>query len=80
MKRPATTRRPFTRSQRMTIVYGILCIVMIMVILQLWLLTATMNAYLGGDDGVIWPAAGASVICLLLNAGLIRHLYRLERR
>ncbi|MEI2723965.1 MAG: DUF6755 family protein [Verrucomicrobiota bacterium] len=32
---------------------------LILVILQLWLLTATMNAYLGGDEGVIWPAAGA---------------------
>ncbi len=36
----------------------------IVVILQLWLLTATMNAYLGGDASVIWPAAGASLACL----------------
>jgi hypothetical protein len=38
-----------------------------------------MNAYLGGDQSVIWPAAGASVVCLLLNAGLLRYLYRIER-
>ena len=72
-------KRPFTREQRITIVYGILCFVLILVILQLWLLTATMNAYLGGDDGVIWPAAAASLACLLLNAGLLRYLYRMER-
>ena len=71
--------RPFTRDQRTTIVYGMLAFVLITVILQLWLLTATMNAYLGGDDSVIWPAAIASLLCLLLNAGLLRYLAYLER-
>ncbi len=63
---------------KLTIVYGILCIVLIIVILQLWLLTATMNAYLGGDTSVIWKAAGASLFCFALNAGLIWNLYSLE--
>jgi hypothetical protein len=72
-------KRPFTREQRITIVYGILCFVLILVILQLWLLTATMNAYLGGDEGVIWPAAAVSLGCLLLNLGLLWYLYRMER-
>jgi hypothetical protein len=72
-------KRPFTREQRTTIVYGMLAFILILVILQLWLLTATMNAYLGGDEGVIWPAAAASIFCLLLNAGLLRYLYFIER-
>ena len=72
-------RRPFTREQRTTIVYGMLAFVLILVVLQLWLLTATMNAYLGGDDSVVWPAAGASLVCLLLNLGLLRYLGRLTR-
>jgi hypothetical protein len=72
-------RRPFTREQRTTILYGMLAFVLILVVLQLWLLTATMNAYLGGDDSVVWPAAGASLICLLLNLGLLRYLGRLTR-
>ncbi len=72
-------RRRFTREQKMTIVYGILCLVLILVILQLWLLTATMNAYLGGDDSVIWPAALASLACFALNAGLLWYLYAMER-
>jgi hypothetical protein len=72
-------KRLFTREQRTTIVYGILSIVLILVVLQLWLLTATMNAFLGGDEGVIWPAAGASTVCLLLNLGLLRYLYQIER-
>jgi hypothetical protein len=72
-------RRSFTREQRITVIYGILCIVLIIVIMQLWLLTATMNAYLGGDESVIWPAAAASAACLLLNLGLLRYLYHMER-
>ena len=71
-------RRPFTRDQRTVIVIGMLAFVLVVVILQLWLLTATMNAVLGGDRAVAWPAAGASVACLLLNMGLLRYLYRLD--
>jgi hypothetical protein len=72
-------RRPFTREQRTTIVNGILCFVLVLVVLQLWLLTATMNAYLGGDAAPIWPAAAASTACLLLNLGLLRYLYSIEK-
>ena len=70
--------RTFTREQRMPIVQGMLAFVLILVVLQLWLLTATMNAYLGGDDAVVWPAALASLFCFLLNLGLLRYLRRLE--
>jgi hypothetical protein len=72
-------RRPYSREQRTTIVYGILCTVLILVVLQLWLLTATMNAFLGDDDAVVWPAALASLACLGLNLGLLRYLYGIER-
>ena len=75
----STLRRPFTRDQRTTIVFGMLAFVLIIVILQLWLLTATMNAYLGGDESVIWPAAIASLLGLLLNLGLLVYLGRMER-
>lgn len=75
-----SVNRPFTREQRMTIVSGMLAFVLMLVVLQLWLLTATMNAYLGGDDGVVWPGAAASLACLLLNLGLLRYLYYIERR
>lgn len=68
-----------TREQLSTVIYGILCIVLVLVVLQLWLLSATMNAYLGGDDWSIWPAAWASLACFLLNAGLLWQLYRFEQ-
>jgi hypothetical protein len=72
-------QRPLDREQRSTVIYGMLAFVLILVVLQLWLLMATMNAYLGGDESVIWPAAIASFLCLCLNVGLLRYLRRIER-
>lgn len=74
MKRPK-----FIRSQRMIIVSGILSIVLVILILQLWLFSATMDAYLRGDQAILVPAAIASAVCLLLNAGLLWYLYALEK-
>jgi hypothetical protein len=71
-------RNRFERGQRMTVVNGMLLFVIVIVVLRLWLLTATMNAYLGGDRAVAVPAALASLACLALNAGLLRYLYRLD--
>lgn len=73
-------KTPFSREQRTTIVYGILCLVLFTTVLQLWLLSATMNAFLGGDDVVIWPAALASLGIFAFNAYLLHFLYRMERR
>ena len=73
------TRRPrMVRSQRMTIVNAMLVFVALIVILQLWLLTATMNAYLGGDTGTVVPAALGSLACLALNAGVLWYLFDLD--
>lgn len=72
--------RRLTRDQRMTIIYGISAFVFILVVLQLWLLTATMDALLGNDNRIMWPAAGASAVCFFLNLGLLRYLFLSERR
>ena len=74
-----SVNRPFTRAQRATIVNGMLAFVIMLVVLQLWLLTATMNAWLGGDDSVVWPAAAVSAGGLMLNVGLLTFLGRIER-
>ncbi len=73
MKKPSR----FARAQRMTIVNGILPLAVSIVVLQLWLFTATVNAYLGGDMSVALPAAIVSLLCLGLNVGLLRYLHRL---
>jgi hypothetical protein len=75
----AAERRRFSREQRTTVVSGIVSVVAVIVVLQLWLLVATTNAYLGGERAVAAPAAVASLVCFLLVAGLLRYLYRLDR-
>ena len=75
-----SARRPFSRDQRTTIINGMLVFVLIVVILQLWLLTATMNAWLGGDESIVWPGLAVSAAGLALNLGLLGYLRRLERR
>jgi len=74
-----SARRPFSRDQRTIIVHGMLVFVLIVVVLQLWLLTATMNAWLGGDDSIVWPGAAVSAGGLTLNVGLFGYLRRIER-
>jgi hypothetical protein len=63
-----------TRAQKDTIIHSIAITVGLLAILQLWLLTATMNAWLGGDASVVWPAALASLGCFALNLALARRL------
>lgn len=68
-----------TRRQKDTVYAGIFCVVGLLVVLQLWLLTATMNAFMGGDDSVVWPAAVASAGCLAVNLWLLRRLVYLQQ-
>lgn len=78
MRKPEAEKVRLTRERKFTIINAILLLVILIVILQLWLLTATMNAFLGGDDGAVLPAALFSLGCLLLNLGLLRYVYRLD--
>lgn len=77
-KAPSRRERPLATGEKSTIVSGILSVLLLLVVVQLWLLTATTNAWLGGDDSVVLPAAIASVLCLGLNIGLLVYIFRLE--
>lgn len=66
-----------TRRQKDTIFAGIFCVVALLVVLQLWLLTATMNAFMGGDDSVVWPAGIARVWFPLRNMFTVRPVVRM---
>ena len=74
-----TRRLRMVRAQRMTIVNAMLAFVVLIVVLQLWLLTATMNAFLGGDTATVVPAAVGSLACLGLNTGLLWYLFGLDK-
>jgi hypothetical protein len=57
-----------------------LAVVALLCALQYWLLTATMEAFHGGDDALPLPAALASVGCFLLGLGLVVVAERNEAR
>src|SRR6478609_6083165 len=69
----------FARKQRVTIIAGIAAFQMIIVLLQLWLFTTTMETFLAGYQETALPAALASAACFALNGGLFFYLRGLER-
>ena len=70
--------KSFSRAQQAAMTYGMISFILTLVVCQLWLVTATVNAFLGGDDSIVWPAGIASAVCLALNLGLLRYLYTIE--
>jgi hypothetical protein len=71
-------RPRLTHAQKATIFSGISLFVTLLVVMQLWLLTATMNAWMGGDSSVVWPAALASLGCFAVNLWLLRRVLALQ--
>jgi hypothetical protein len=67
-------------TQGLTLFTAILWLIGIVVVIQLWLLSATLDALLGGDRRVLTPAALASVVLFLLNGGLLLFVIRFDRR
>lgn len=67
------------RTQGTTLFSAILVLVTTTVVLQLWLLTFSMEALLRGHFSDLIPAAIASTVLLAVNAGLLRYVFRFDR-
>jgi hypothetical protein len=67
------------REQGLTLFTAILWLIGIVVVVQLWLVTAALEALLAGHTAVLVPAAVASLALLGLNGGLLLFVYRLDR-
>lgn len=67
------------RGQGTTLFTGILVLVVSLVVMQLWLLTVSMEALLRRDNSTLIPSAIASTVLLLVNAGLLRYVFRFDR-
>jgi hypothetical protein len=67
------------RSQGSTLFSAILILVATTVVVQLWLLTFSMEALLRGQFGTLVPAALASTALLIVNVGLLRYVFRFDR-
>jgi len=69
-----------TRHQAVTLFTSVSLLIGVIVIIQLWLVAAALDALLGGQTSVLVPAAIASAVLLLINAGLLRLIVRLDSR
>jgi hypothetical protein len=67
------------RRQGSTLFAAMLVFVASAVVLQLWLLTVSMEALLSGAYKTLAPAATGSTLLLLINAGLLRYVFRFDR-
>ena len=67
------------RTQGTTLFSAVLVLVATTVVLQLWLLTFSMEALLRGHFPTLIPAAIASTILFAVNAGLLRYVFRFDR-
>jgi hypothetical protein len=56
---------------KLGVVDGAIALIAIIVIVQMWLLTATLESWLAGHHGVALPAAIVSGLLLAATAGLI---------
>jgi F0F1-type ATP synthase assembly protein I len=66
--------------QGLTLFTAILWLIGIVVVIQLWLVSAALDALLGGDRHVLLPAALASLVLFLLNGSLLLFVLRFDRR
>ncbi len=66
------------RKQGLTAIDGALALVVVLLIVQMWLLTATLEAYLAGHHAAALPAAIISGLLFLVCVGLYLFVNRLD--
>lgn len=64
------------REPRLWVIDGIFMFVLVLWIVQLFLLISGLDAFLGGQPGILWPAAISSTLIALVCFGLVRMIRR----
>ncbi len=70
----------YTPRQGGTLFTAITALIATIVVIQLWLLAAALDALLSGHSGVLVPAALSSIVLLGVNAGILRYALGFDRR
>lgn len=75
-------REPELRAQRrgLTAIDGAIALIAVLLIVQMWLLTATLESYLAGFESAALPAALVSGVLFSAAFGLYLFVERLDRR
>ena len=67
------------RDKRLPAVNGALGLIILLLIVQMWLLTACLEAYLAGHDDAVVPGVVVSALLLASCAGLHLFIQRVDR-
>ncbi len=68
------------RNRGLSAINGAMALLVLLLIVQIWLLSATLDAYLAGHREVVLPGAIISGILFVGCGGLYRFVVRLEPR
>jgi NNP family nitrate/nitrite transporter-like MFS transporter len=72
---PSGSRTPLAHPNKTSTLALVINLLLVGIVsLQVWLLTASLDTALGGDHSIVWPAFYASLALFLLGAGLLRYL------
>jgi hypothetical protein len=69
-----------TSRQGTTLFTGICLLIGVLVIIQLWLLSATLEAALSGEPRLALPATTASLVLFACNGGLLWYVRDFDNR
>jgi hypothetical protein len=69
-----------TRTQGLTLITALCVLIGVVLIIQLWLVAAALDALLGGDTSVLMPSALVSLALFVLNAGLLWYVLTFDER
>jgi Family of unknown function (DUF6755) len=69
-----------TRQQGATLFSAILLLIAILVVIQLWLVAAALDALLARQIAVLVPTAVASIVLFVLNGGLLWYVVSFDAR
>ena len=69
-----------TATQGTTLFTAICVLIGTILVIQLWLVAAALDALLSNETSVLLPAAIASLVLCGINAGLLLYIIRFDKR
>ena len=69
-----------TRQQGSTLFSAVLVLIAILVVIQLWLVAAAVDALMARQTTVLMPTAVASCVLLVLSGGLLWYVVSFDER
>jgi hypothetical protein len=69
-----------TRQQGTTLFSAVLVLIAMLVVIQLWLVAAALDALLARHVAVLVPTAVASIVLFVLNGGLLWYVVSFDAR